>query len=115
MDIVWNLPLLQQPGGSMTTSLVTFGLVIAIFYFMIIRPQRKKQKDTQKMIEAMKKGDKVTSIGGIKGVVHQVKEKSVVLKVDDNTKLEFTKSAIASVDQPSAAKAEETKPAKDND
>jgi preprotein translocase subunit YajC len=89
-------------GGSMTTSLVTFALVIGIFYFLIIRPQNKKQKDTQAMINAMKKGDKVATIGGIRGTVQSVKDETVIIKVDDDTKLEFNKSAVSTVLNPSA-------------
>ncbi len=84
-------------GGSMTTSLVTFALVIGIFYFLIIRPQNKKQKETKAMIAAVKKGDKIITIGGIRGKVHSVKEGTVIVKVDEGCKLEFSKSAIASV------------------
>ena len=83
--------------GQMMTTLITFGLVILIFYFLIIRPQNKKQKETQKMLAALKKGDRVASIGGIRGTVTSVREQTVVVKVDDNTKLEFTKNAIGSV------------------
>jgi preprotein translocase subunit YajC len=72
-------------------------LIIGIFYFLIIRPQNKKQKETRKMLEALKKGDKVVTIGGIHGTISSVKEKSVLLKVDDNVKIEFARSAIASV------------------
>jgi preprotein translocase subunit YajC len=97
-----GLALLQAaPGnttGSMVSTLVTFGLVFVIFYFLIIRPQNKKQKETRKMIEAVKKGDKVVTAGGVHAVVYTVKEKTVILKVDDNTKMEFSKSAIASVE-----------------
>jgi preprotein translocase subunit YajC len=100
-----NLPLLMgtteagASGGSgqMVTTFVTFGLVILIFYFLIIRPQNKKQKESKKMLAALKKGDKVVSIGGVHGTVVSVKEQSTVVKVDDNTKLEFSKSAISSV------------------
>ena len=60
------------------------------------RPQNKKQKETQKMLDALKKGDKVVTIGGIHGVVSSVKDKTVIVKVDDNCKVEFTRSAIAS-------------------
>lgn len=84
-------------GGSMATSLITFALIIAIMYFLIIRPQRKKDKDTKDMISAVAKGDKVVTIGGINGTVVAVREKSVVVKVDDNTRIEFTKGAISSV------------------
>ncbi|MBN2510722.1 MAG: preprotein translocase subunit YajC [Spirochaetales bacterium] len=105
MDTIQSyFPLLQagaQAGtGQMMTTFVTFGLVILIFYFLIIRPQNKRQKETKKMLEALKKGDKVVSIGGIRGVVQSVKEDTVLVKVDDATKLEFNKSAISGlVDQ----------------
>lgn len=100
-----NLPLLlgASEGGSsggsgqMVTTFITFGLVILIFYFLIIRPQNKKQKETKKMLSALKKGDKVVSIGGVHGTVVAVKDQTTVVKVDDNTKLEFSKSAISSV------------------
>ncbi|MBF9015613.1 preprotein translocase subunit YajC [Oceanispirochaeta sp. M2] len=87
----------SSSSGSMTTSLVTFALVIGIFYFLIIRPQNKKQKDTKSMIEAVKKNDKVVTIGGIRGTVFSVKEETVIVKVDDECKLEFNKSAISTV------------------
>lgn len=87
-------------GGSMTTTFITFGLIIAIFYFLIIRPQRKRDKETKDMLAAIKKGDKVVSIGGIHGTVMVVKENSVVVKVDDNTRLEFSRNAINSIVKP---------------
>lgn len=83
--------------GSMLSTLIPFALIFVIFYFLIIRPQNKKQKDMQKMIEAVKKGDRVVTIGGVHAMVHSVKETTVILKVDDATKMEFSKSAIASV------------------
>lgn len=99
-SIFSRLDLLQasNPTGSMISTIVMFGAVFAIFYFLIIRPQNKKQKQAQKMIAAIKKGDKVVTIGGIHGTVSSVKDKTVVIKVDDSAKLEFSKSAIASVD-----------------
>ncbi|HDQ14756.1 MAG TPA: preprotein translocase subunit YajC [Sediminispirochaeta sp.] len=83
--------------GQMMTTFVTFGLVILIFYFLIIRPQNKKQKEAQKMIAALKKGDKVATIGGVRGTITSVKESTVVIKVDDNAKIEFSKNAVATV------------------
>ena len=83
--------------GSMLMSVLPFGLIILIFYFFIIRPQNKKQKETEKMLSALKKGDKVVTVGGIHGVVSSTKEKTVIVKVDDNTKIEFSRNAIASV------------------
>jgi preprotein translocase subunit YajC len=84
-------------GGSFITTLIPFALIIVIFYFFIIRPQNKKQKETQKMLSAIKKGDRVVTIGGLHGVIQSVKESTVVVKVDENTKLEFSRSAISSV------------------
>lgn len=102
MDAIFSgLNLMQaQPNatGSMISTVVMFGAVFVIFYFMLIRPQNKKQKAMRKMIEAVKKGDKVVTIGGIHGLIHSVKDHSVIIKVDDSTKMEFSKSAIASVD-----------------
>lgn len=100
--ILQNLSLAQaaaggSPTGSLVSTIVTFGLVFVIFYFLIIRPQNKKQKEAQKMIESVKKGDKVVTIGGVHGTVHAVKETTVVVKVDEEARIEFSKSAIATV------------------
>ncbi|HUX40572.1 MAG TPA: preprotein translocase subunit YajC [Rectinemataceae bacterium] len=84
--------------GSMLSTLIPFALVFVIFYFLIIRPQNKKQKDMKKMIEAVQKGDKVVTIGGMHATVDKVKDGIVVLRVDENVKMEFSKSAIASVE-----------------
>ncbi|MEI6875709.1 MAG: preprotein translocase subunit YajC [Spirochaetota bacterium] len=95
-----GLTLLQAAGdatGSMLSTLIPFALVFVIFYFLIIRPQNKKQKEAKKMIEAVKKGDKVVTIGGVHAIVDKVKETTIVLKVDDNTRMEFSKSAVATV------------------
>ncbi len=84
-------------GVSTLATFVPFILIILIMYFLMIRPQSKKQKETQKMLDALKKGDKVITIGGIHGTVSSVKENVVVVKVDDSTKIEFNRTAIASV------------------
>ncbi len=98
---------LQEAAGSapsasstagLLSSIIPFVLIIAIFYFFLIRPQNKKQKETEKMIAALKKGDKVVTIGGIHGVVSSTKEKTIIVKVDDNSKIEFSRSAIAGVE-----------------
>lgn len=86
--------------GSLISTFVPFILIIGIFYVLIIRPQNKKQKETQRMLEILKKGDKVTTIGGIHGVIQSVKEGSVIVKVDDFTKIEFSRSAISGVESP---------------
>lgn len=100
-----NLPLLMAApgadpaagGASIVPTLVTFGLVFVIFYFLIIRPQNKKQKETKEMLKALKKGDKVVSIGGIHGSIQSIKENEVVLKIDASTKMTMSRSAISSV------------------
>ncbi len=84
-------------GGSMWTTLITFGVIILIFYFLIIRPQKKRDKEAKNMLAAIKKGDKIVTIGGIRGTVAVVKESTVIVKVDDNTRIEFSKNAISSV------------------
>lgn len=93
------MPLAQvsSSSNSIFMPIVTFGLVFVIFYLFIIRPQNKKQKETEKMISAVKKGDKVVTIGGIHGEVTSTKEKTVIVKVDETCKIEFSRSAIASV------------------
>ena len=84
-------------GTQLITMLVTFGLIIVVFYFLVIRPQNRKQRDAKKMLENIRKGDRVVTIGGMHGYVESVKDDSVVLKVDDNVKLKFNKSAIQQV------------------
>jgi preprotein translocase subunit YajC len=96
------------PGGMISTFL-PFILIIAIFYFLIIRPQSKKQKETQKMLAALKQGDKIVTIGGVHGVISTVRESSVVVKVDDNTKIEFSRSAISTIVEVSKAEKIEDK------
>jgi preprotein translocase subunit YajC len=68
--------------GQLVTTIITFGLVILIFYFLIIRPQSKKQKETKRMLADIKKGDKVVTIGGIRGTVQTVRDETVVVKVE---------------------------------
>jgi len=87
----------SNPTMGMLTTLVPILLLFVVFYFIIIRPQNKKQKETKKMLEGIKKGDRIVTIGGIHGHVASVKEGTVIVKVDDACKLEFLRSAIASV------------------
>jgi preprotein translocase subunit YajC len=68
-----------------------------IFYFLLIRPQQKQRKEQQKLIEALKTGDKVVTSAGIHGLIANVKEKTVLLKVADNVKIEIDKAAVATV------------------
>ncbi len=69
--------------------------IFCVFYFLIIRPQQKKQKEHQAMIKNLKKNDEVVTSGGLHGVIINVKEKTFVLRVDENVKVEIDKTAIA--------------------
>lgn len=104
MNILASLLPLQAAGGMGMgwETLILFGGVFLVMYFLVVRPQKKKEKETKAMLEAMKKGDKVISIGGIRGTVKQVKDDTVIVVIDnkDNT-LEFNRSAIATVLDPS--------------
>jgi len=91
----------QAGGASLISTFLPFVAIIAIFYFLIIRPQNKKRKETEKMLSSLKKGDKVVTIGGIYGTVSTVKETTVIVKVDDNVKMEFLRSAVSNVITPS--------------
>jgi preprotein translocase subunit YajC len=71
--------------------------MFAVVYFLMRRPQAKKQKELQKMLNEIKKGDKVLTVAGIIGVVGNVKDSTVMVKVAENTVLEFKKAAITAV------------------
>jgi preprotein translocase subunit YajC len=86
-----------NPKAQTVNMFVMFGLVIVIIYFLMIRPEQKKQKQRMALIANLQKGDKVLTSGGIIGVVGNVKDKTVVLKVGEGTVIEFTKSAVSSV------------------
>ncbi|MBB6633949.1 preprotein translocase subunit YajC [Cohnella thailandensis] len=91
-------------------TLLPFVLMFVIFYFLLIRPQQKKTKARNAMLRALKKGDKITTIGGLHGTIAEITDDTVVLKVNDVTKLTFDRSAINNVVEASPASAKsETK------
>ena len=98
-----------SPEGSLISTFVMFGLIIAIFYFLILRPQQKRQKGRQKMLDAIKKGDKVVTAGGMHGVVAGLDEKTVLLQVADNMKMKFDRTAIANILKEGEPEAKESK------
>ncbi|MEO6301695.1 MAG: preprotein translocase subunit YajC [Bacteroidia bacterium] len=70
--------------------------IIVVFYFFMIRPQMKKAKDQKKYIEALKKGDKILTIGGIYGKIHDIKEDgSIIMEVEDGSKMKISKNAVS--------------------
>jgi preprotein translocase subunit YajC len=81
-------------GPGLMANLVLFGSIILIFYFMIIRPQQKRQKERQKMVENMKKGDKVVTTGGIHGIISGMDEKTVLVQIADNVKVKLDKGSV---------------------
>jgi len=85
---------LGQQGFSMAPNLLMIIFLFAGMWFLIIAPQRKKQKAQKKMIEALGSGDKVVTIGGFYGIVQSVKDDRVVLKIAEGTKVEVQKSSI---------------------
>jgi preprotein translocase subunit YajC len=73
--------------------------LIIIFYFLLIRPQQKKAKDHAKLVDSIKTGDQVVTNAGIHGVVANVKEKTLIIKIADNVKVEFDRAAVAAVEK----------------
>ncbi len=85
------------PGGFNLGQLVPILCICAIFYFLAIRPQSQRQKALDALIKSVKTGDKVITSSGIHGMVSNVKETTVIVKVADNVKIEMEKSSIGSV------------------
>lgn len=82
-------------GSSLLGNVFLFGSIILIMYFFMIRPQQKKQKETKKFIDEIKKGDDVVTIGGIHGKVFSVEGDTVLLELDKGLKVKLEKSAIS--------------------
>ena len=80
---------------SWMSMLIWLGVFILIFYVFLIMPRKKEEKRHKTLLEDLKKGDKVVTIGGINGVVAKIKDDTVTLKVNDDTEIEFLKKAIA--------------------
>jgi preprotein translocase subunit YajC len=91
------MPPQTASANSFISGILPFVLVIGIFYFMMIRPQRAEQKKHQQMLDALGKNDEVITSGGIHGTVVNVKDKSVTLRIDENVKIELEKNCVAQV------------------
>jgi len=93
--------LMGQPTGDggpgLMSNVILFGSIILIFYFMIIRPQQKRAKERQKLLESIKKGDKVITSGGMYGTVAGLDEKTVLVQIADNVKVKLDRSAITTI------------------
>lgn len=103
LTTILALPILAQadappaPGGPFSSPFFMIGLLLVMFYFLLIRPQQRQRKEMVARIAALQTGDKVVTTAGIHGIVHNVKDTTVVVKVAEGTMLEFDKPAIASV------------------
>jgi preprotein translocase subunit YajC len=84
------------PGGFFNLLPIWF-FIIVIMYFVLIRPQKKRQQEQQRLISSLKTGDKVVTTAGIHGLITNVKETTVMLKVADNVKIEVEKSAVTNI------------------
>ena len=95
-----NLIILQQaPGGmeSILSSIVPFLLIIVIFYFLILRPQQKRQKERAKLLESIKRGDKIITAGGIHGTIEAIEDKTILVKISENVKVKMERSSITTI------------------
>ncbi len=92
----------SPPGGSggssaLLTQVAFFAAIFAIFYFLLIRPQQKQKRDRESMLAAVKKGDRVVTSSGLHGTVIGLNEHTVTLRVADQVKLEFDRSALGRI------------------
>lgn len=92
----------QDPKAGLLQMLGMFAILGVMFYFLLIRPQSKQRKEHENLLRNIKSGDRVLTSGGIFGIVTNVKEKSLMVKIADNVKIEVAKSAITSVTQKTA-------------
>jgi preprotein translocase subunit YajC len=94
-----------QGGGGLVTTLIMFGMIFFIFYFMIIRPQQKRQKEREKLLNSLKKGDKVITAGGLHGTIIAIEDKTVIVQVADNVKVKVERGSISTVTREAAPEA----------
>lgn len=87
----------EAGGGSLISTLIMFGAIFAIFYFMIIRPQQKRAKERDKLLSNIEKGDKIVTSGGVHATIVGIEEKTVLIEIAPNVKIKIERSAIGSV------------------
>ena len=85
----------EESGGFDWQIIIFLVLIFAVFYFLLIRPQRKRQKQQQNLMEELKRGDKVITAGGIHGVIESISEDSVIIKVESGATMKVVKSSVA--------------------
>ncbi|MGE5309332.1 MAG: preprotein translocase subunit YajC [Deltaproteobacteria bacterium] len=87
----------MQQGANFPVFVIQLILIIGIFYFLLIRPQKAEQKKRQDMLGKLAKNDEIVTSSGIHGTVINVKDKTVTLRIDENVKIELEKAAVAEV------------------
>ncbi len=103
MNMLWTiLAMGPPPGGQQNEQSPIFmfgmiGIMMVIFYFMLIRPQQVRERERKKMLENTKSGDRVVFSGGIIGIVTNVKEKTFIIKIADNVKIEVSRGAVTQI------------------
>lgn len=100
LSLVFPSAIFAQGGGGTGGLMEMMPLMLVMFaivYFLMIRPEQKKQKQRKLMIEEMKKGDKVLTVGGIRGSISSIKNDIVLVKIAENTVVEMNKSAVSTV------------------
>lgn len=102
-----NMILLQSQGGNFSF-LITMGGIFLVMYFFMIRPQNKKQKDTKKFLEELKKGDIVVTVGGLHGKIYDIDDLTVTLEVDRGTRLKFDRGSFSMEASKKAQSAQES-------
>ena len=90
----------QQSAAGPLIQLFPLVLIFVIFYFLLIRPQKQKEKEHQKMLSGINKNDEIVTLGGIHGTVINVKEKTLIVRIDDNVKIEIEKNSVAYIKKP---------------
>ena len=87
--------LLQAGGGLGVQQLIMFALIAVVFYFFMIRPQMKKQKDQKKYVDELKKGDKVVTTAGIHGKIYEIADTTFLIETEGGGRIRFDKSAVS--------------------
>lgn len=97
MELIFAMGQQGGEGGGMVSTIIMFGAIFLIFYFMIIRPQQKKSKNRDKLLSNLEKGDKIITNGGLHGIIAGLDEKTLLLQISDNLKVKVERSAISQV------------------
>ena len=90
----------QSTAASPLLQFLPLILIFIIFYFLLIRPQKQKEKEHQKMLAGIDKNDEVVTLGGIHGTIVTVKDKTLILRIDENVKMEIEKNSVAYIKKP---------------